>query len=36
MASEGWEPVTHWRYDMEYHPLMLLLYRRVRRTTDPE
>jgi hypothetical protein len=30
MASEGWEPVAHWRYDEEYHPLLLLMYRRSR------
>lgn len=30
MASEGWEPVAHWVYDPEYHPLLLLLYRRCR------
>jgi hypothetical protein len=28
MASEGWEPVANWQYDAEYHPLLLLLYRR--------
>lgn len=28
MESEGWEPVAHWCYDREYHPLLLLLYRR--------
>ena len=28
MASEGWEPVGHWRYAEEYHPRLLLLYRR--------
>ena len=28
MASEGWEPVANWHYDTEYHPLLLLLYRR--------
>lgn len=30
MESEGWEPVAHFRYDAEYHPLLLLLYRRCR------
>lgn len=30
MESEGWEPVEHWVYDTEYHPLLLLLYRRCR------
>lgn len=36
LASEGWEPVAHWRYDAVYHPLLLLLYRRVRRPGDAE
>jgi len=36
MASEGWEPVGHWRYAEEYHPRLLLLYRRTRQPTDEE
>lgn len=34
MASEGWEAVAHWRYDTDYHPLLLLLYRRADRPLD--
>jgi len=34
MASEGWEAVTHWRYDTDYHPLLLLLYRRADRPLE--
>jgi hypothetical protein len=30
MQSEGWESVAHWVYDTEYHPRLLLLYRRSR------
>ncbi len=28
MHSEGWEPVSHWLFDTDYHPTWLLLYRR--------
>ena len=36
MVQEGWESVSNFRYDVEYHPLLMLLYRRTRHSTDRE
>lgn len=35
MAREGWEPVAHWLYGVDYHPMWLLLYRRCRQPELP-
>ena len=34
MSKEGWLPVANWRYNEDYHPRLLMLYKRARSASD--